>query len=307
MNYDILVAGEINPDLILAAPGFDVRFGQVESLVEHAELAIGSSSAIFACGAARLGLKVVMIGVVGDDIFGHFMQTALAERGVDVSPVIIDPNEHTGISVILARGQDRAILTYPGAMSALRASQVPDALLTQARHLHLASYFLQTAMKPGLPDLLQRARRHGLSVSLDPNWDPDERWEGFDQLLPLVDVFLPNQAEALSLAGGENLDVALQRLSSLSRIVAVKRGEHGAIVRSGEQVFEEPARPMQVADTVGAGDSFNAGFIYGYLHGWPLPDCLRLATSCGTLSTRLPGGTQSQANLEEAQKFLEQS
>src|SRR5512137_1500036 len=137
--FDILVAGEINPDLILSGDVIP-EFGQVEKLVDSATLAIGSSSAIFACGAARLGLKVAFIGVCGEDVFGRFMLDEMKKREVDTSNVIVRPDGRTGLSVILNRLFDRAILTFPGLIGALQASDIPDALLRQARHLHVASY-----------------------------------------------------------------------------------------------------------------------------------------------------------------------
>src|SRR5512143_1235295 len=190
--FDILVAGEINPDLILSG-NVTPEFGQVEKLVDAAALTIGSSSAIFACGAARLGLKVAFIGVCRDDIFGRFMLTEMQRRGVDVSNIMVRADGQTGLSVILNRGADRAILTYLGLIPALRASDVPDALLRNARHLHVASYFLQTNLQPDLPSLFERARSCGLTTSLDTNYDPSEKWLGFDELLPAIDIFLPNK------------------------------------------------------------------------------------------------------------------
>ncbi|HMX20911.1 MAG TPA: carbohydrate kinase family protein, partial [Anaerolineales bacterium] len=138
---DILVAGEINPDLILTG---DVKpeFDQVEKLVTSATLTVGSSSVIFACGAARLGLRVAFIGVCGDDVFGRFMLAEMQKRNVNVDHVIIRTAGQTGLSVILNREADRAILTHPGLIADLQASDIADSLLAQTRHLHVASYFL---------------------------------------------------------------------------------------------------------------------------------------------------------------------
>jgi sugar/nucleoside kinase (ribokinase family) len=197
--FDILVAGEINPDLILAGD-VSPAFNQAEKLVDSAALTIGSSSAIFACGAARLGLKVAFVGVCGEDIFGRFMLDEMQKREVDVSNVIVRADGQTGLSVILSRGVDRAILTHPGLIAALRASDIPDALLHQSRHLHVASYFLQTNLQPHLAGLFLRARGFGLTTSLDTNYDPSEAWLGFDDLLSLTNVFLPNEKEAVSLS-----------------------------------------------------------------------------------------------------------
>ncbi|MEO8357637.1 MAG: sugar kinase [Chloroflexota bacterium] len=301
--FDTLVAGEINPDLILTG---DVTpsFNQVEKLVDSAALTIGSSSAIFACGAARLGLRVAFIGVCGDDIFGHFMLDEMQKRGVDVSNVIIRKDGQTGLSVILNQGVDRAILTHPGLIAALRASDISDDLLRQSQHLHVASYFLQTNLQRDLPHLFQRARSLGLTTSLDTNYDPSETWMGFDEQLAVTNVFLPNEKEALSLTGESNVDLAADRLGSRVEALGVKLGEDGALgVREGEKV-RVASIPVNVVDTVGAGDSFDAGFLYGYLNQWPLAKTLRLACVCGALSTQRAGGTDGQPSLDEAMNHV---
>jgi sugar/nucleoside kinase (ribokinase family) len=301
--FDILVAGEINPDLILTG-NVKPEFDQVEKLVDSAALTIGSSSVIFACGAARLGLKVAFIGVCGEDVFGRFMLDEMQGRDVDVSNVIVRKGGQTGLSVILSSGVDRAILTYPGLIAALQTSNIPDALLRRARHLHVASYFLQTDLQPGLPALFHRARGLGLTTSLDTNYDPSEKWSSFDELLSVTNVFLPNEKEAVSLSGETNVDLAADRLGSRVEALAVKLGAAGALGVSASQRVRAASIPVKVVDTVGAGDSFDAGFLYGYLHKWGLVKALRLACACGALSTQKAGGTEAQPTLEEAMKYV---
>ena len=302
-SFDVLVAGEINPDLILTGDVIPA-FHQTEKLVDSATLTIGSSSAIFACGAARLGLKVAFIGVCGDDIFGRFMLAEMQKRDVDVSNSLVRSDGQTGLSVILNQGPDRAILTHPGLISALRASDIPDGLLQQARHLHIASYFLQTNLQPELPDLFRRARAFGLTTSLDPNYDPSEAWTGFDELLPVTNVLLPNEKEAVSLSAEANVDRAAERLGPRVETLGIKLGAEGALgVSNGERV-RVAAIPVNVIDAVGAGDSFDAGFLYGYLNGWSLEKSLRMACVCGALSTQSGGGTTGQPTLEETTAFL---
>jgi sugar/nucleoside kinase (ribokinase family) len=301
--FDILVAGEINPDLVVAG-NVVPEFGQVEKLVNSATLTIGSSSAIFACGAARLGLKVAFIGVCGDDIFGRFMLEEMPKKNVDVSNVIIRSGEPTGLSIILNNQTDRAILTHLGLIPALRASDIPDALLRQSRHLHVASYFLQTALQRDLPDLFRRAHFLGLTTSLDTNYDPSERWIGFDELLSVTDIFLPNKSEALSITHSENIESAVEQLANKNTLVAIKLGVDGALASHYKEITRVESIPVNVNDTVGAGDSFDAGFIYGYLNNWELEKSLRLACICGALSTRQAGGTKGQPTLGEALAFL---
>jgi sugar/nucleoside kinase (ribokinase family) len=303
--FDILVAGEINPDLILSGNVIP-EFGQAEKLVDHAALSIGSSSAIFACGAARLGLKVAFIGLCGDDVFGNFMLTEMSKRDVDVSNIILRKGGQTGLSVILNDRSDRAILTHPGLIPELRASDISDELLSKTRHLHVASYFLQTKLQPDLPNLFRRAKSLRCTISLDTNYDPSERWLGLDQLLPLTNVFLPNEKEALSLSDEENINSAVSSLGSKVETLVIKMGAKGAIGVCGKQQVNVPSIPVNVVDTVGAGDTFDAGFIFGYLKDWSLKRSLQLAAVCGALSTQSAGGTEGQPTLDEAMKYIQE-
>jgi sugar/nucleoside kinase (ribokinase family) len=285
------------------------EFGQVEKLIDAATLTIGSSSAIFACGAARLGLKVAFIGVCGEDVFGRFMLDEMQKRDVDIENVIQTPAGSTGLSVILnqpfdSTQGDRAILTYPGLIAALRAEGITDNLLRQSRHIHVASYFLQTALQPDLPNLFRRARALGLTTSLDTNYDPSEKWTGFDELLSVTNVFLPNEKEAVSLSGEANVDLAASKLGSKVETLAIKLGAAGALGVSVPQKVRVASIQVQVVDTVGAGDSFDAGFLYGYLHDWDLEQTLQLACACGALSTQKAGGTEGQPTLNEAMKYV---
>lgn len=298
--FDIVVLGEINVDLILG-PDARPTFGQVETLVGDATLTVGGSGTIFALGAAQLGLRVAYCGVVGDDNFGRFMLDALHHRGVDTHGVIVDPVQKTGCSVILNIPGDRAILTYLGTIDALSADQIDASLLAQTRHIHVASYFLQYRLQPDLPALLAQARRRAVTVSLDTNWDPAEQWQsGLWDVLAETDVFLPNEAEACAITGQTTVEAALAALAGRVPTVAIKRGGKGAIAQQGSQTARDPGFRVDVVDTTGAGDSFDAGFLSAYLRGEPLDAALALACACGALSTQAPGGTTAQPTLDQA-------
>ncbi len=304
--FDLLVVGEINPDLILSGD-IEPTFNQVEKLISDATLAIGSSAVIMACGASRLGLRTAVVGVCGEDVFGRFMQSEMTRREVNTDHVVFLGGEKTGLSVIFNRVTDRAILTFPGVMPLLQPEHLPETLLRKTRHLHVASYFLHTALQPGLKDIYAQARRLGVSTSLDTNWDPQERWEGVGDLLPFTDVFFPNEAEACSLTGEANPEAAANRLAQQAGTVALKRGARGALAQRGDGVVRCEGFRVQVADTVGAGDSFDAGFLYGFLNGWGLNSSLQLATACGAMSTQGIGGTVAQPTLAEALNFLKEN
>jgi sugar/nucleoside kinase (ribokinase family) len=279
----------------------------VERLVEAAELTVGGSGSIVACGAARLGLKTALVAIIGDDLFGQFMTSALESRGVDASQITVDPAIRTGLTVILDRGDDRAMLTFPGTIAALRSDSVDRDRLSRARHVHVSSFFMQTELRPALPELLHAARAAGASTSIDPNWDPSERWDGgLKALLPHVDVFLPNGEEATRITGTPDPAQAAEELAKHGPVVAVKLGRDGAIAASRDEDLIEVATLSDVTpiDTVGAGDSFDAGFLAGFLNGWSTERALALGCACGALSTRAPGGTAAQPTLDEARAAL---
>ena len=306
MPFDVVVVGEINADLILRG-NVEPVFGQVEQLVDDAHLVIGSSAAIFACGVARLGLRTTLIGKVGDDMFGRFMIDALNAKHVDTSGVIASPEINTGLSVILARGEDRAILTYLGSIPAMNYSEIDFSLMFNSRHLHLGSFFMLDNLRADIPRLFQTAKRMGLTVSMDTNYDPAENWDnGLEEAIKYIDILLPNDTEVRAIAGEDDLHRAMDILIQKVPLLAVKRGEQGAMVKSGSgKILRQGPISVEVVDTVGAGDSFDAGFIYGYLNKWDLGRTLKFAVSCGSLSTRKAGGTEAQAELAEATGFME--
>jgi len=304
-QFDVVVIGEINPDLILTGDVAPV-FGQVEKLIDSANLTIGSSAVIFACGIARLGLKTTFIGKVGNDNFGQFMTDSMHKLGIDTSGVVVDHNVQTGLTIIFSAGNDRAILTYAGAMHDLKFSDIDQDLIRRARHLHLGSYYMQDGLIPDVPQLFDIAREQGLTISLDTNYDPLEKWNGnLPEVLKRTDIFLPNVTECIAIAHRNNLDQSLEYLSGFAKTVVVKMGRDGATARSGNEIVKAASIPVDVVDTVGAGDSFDAGFIYGHLKGWEMAKALKLAVVCGSLSTRQAGGTSAQPDLDEALTYLE--
>ena len=276
-----------------------------KSFIDDASLVLGSSSAIFACGAARLGLRVSFIGKVGDDALGQFCIEQLQRHNVNPAGVIVQPNLKTGLSVIFNKTSDRAILTYSGSIRELRLGDIDMALVHHARHLHIGSYYMLDHLRPDVPALFDTAHAAGLTISIDTNYDPTEQWQGgIHNALPKADVFLPNETELMQIARQDNVDAALQAMSEIVPLTAVKLGKAGAKAQRGNDIFAAGSISVDVIDTVGAGDSFDAGFIYGYLAEWDITKSLRMGCVCGALSTRAAGGTAAQATLDEAMKVM---
>ena len=303
-RLDLLVLGDANPDLVLTGDVEPV-FGQAERLVDEARLTVGGSGAIVACAAARLGLRVGFCGVVGDDPFGRFMRDELERRGVDLDALVVDPEGRTGVTVVLARPDDRAILTHGGSIGDLRASMISSALLESARHVHVSSYFLQQRLAPGLPEIFERVRAGGATTSVDPNWDPAERWDGgLRNLLPLTDVFLPNAAEATRIVNLAGIDEAVLALAEHAGLVVGKAGADGAVAAQGDRIVRVPAPRVDPVEATGAGDAFDAGFLASRLAGDPLERSLAIANVCGAISTRALGGVDAQPTMDDVLAFL---
>ena len=303
-DFDVLVLGDCNPDLILSGGDVEPVFGQVEKLVGDARLAIGGSGAIFACGAARLGLRTAFASVIGDDVFGRFMLEALRERGVDTRGVLVDANRPTGVTVVLSRGGDRAVLTAPGTIGDMRGALVDPELVRGVRHVHVSSYYLQRGLHADLSELFGEAHMADASTSVDPNWDPRGDWDGgLLRLLSETDWFLPNSSEARQITGIDDIEIAATALAENGCTLAVKLGAGGGLAARGDEVITVPAYQVDVAETTGAGDSFDAGFVAAVLDGEPLRRALEIAVICGSLSTRVPG-IDAQPTMEEVRGAL---
>ncbi len=290
--FDVVVVGELNVDLILNRIESFPEMGK-EKLAKDMTLTLGSSSAIFAANIAALGARTAFLGMIGEDDFGNLVIRSLQEKGVHTDWIIRTAEHRTGITVVLNFGNDRAMVTYPGAMAAFRVEDIDFDIFHQAKHLHFSSYFLQPGMQPGLPKLLQGARQAGMTTSLDIQWDPAEEWN-FDAeaILPFVDVFLPNEAEVLALTGAQNAIEGGRKLARVGNIVVVKQGIRGATVIHGDTVIHHNGfRNEEVVDAIGAGDSFNAGFIHQFIQGHSLERCLTVANLMGAINTTAAGGT----------------
>ena len=317
------MVGDCNPDVIIADADLAPEFGQRERLVDTMSLAIGGSAAITAVAAARLGLRVALVAAVGDDPAGDLMLALLRREGVDVGAVAIRPGQATGMTAVLSRSADRAILTALGAIGTLAAADIPADLLGRARHLHVSSYFLlKSALGPGLAALMATAREQGLRTSLDTNDDPAGLWggEALRAVIAQADVFLPNQAEALAIAGAPDLSAAASLLNQAGGAVVIKLGARGALCVAARcppdlrdpgsgLAAAEPVRvwlpPMVPTDTTGAGDCFNAGLIAGLLGGLDLAGAAALGCAVGALSTQGFGGTGARTDMAAAARLAE--
>ncbi len=306
-NIDVLVVGELNIDIILNQIDGLPEVGK-EKIAKKLTVTLGSSSAIFASNLSTLGANVAFLGKVGTDIHAGIVINSLKEKGVNTNLVITTPDHKTGLTIVMNYDMDRANITYPGAMNYLSENEVTDGMLTNAKHLHVSSVFMQPELKKNIANLFYRAKKLGLTTSLDPQWDPSENWDlDLKKLLPLVDVFLPNTKEFQFITGTDSINAGLEEVKSYANIIVIKDGENGAHLWSNNNLQTKPAfLNDSVADCIGAGDSFDAGFISKFISGQELSECLTFGNISGAVNTTKRGGTTAFESLQNFNKIAKE-
>ena len=301
---DIVVVGELNADLIFTGlPGLP-EMGSCK-LARDMEFTLGSASAIFASNCAKLGMKVGFISKIGNDFVGEFVRDRLIEGNVDCSFIMKDDHEKTGVCVSLSFPDDYAMASYAGVRETMTIEDIDFDYLKTAGHLHLSSYYLQTGMISGCAELFKVAKESGMTTSLDPDSDATGNWDdSIFNVLRYVDVFMPNAHEAMSISGTKDLRNAAEKLASTVKTVVIKNGSEGVVAKNGATMIAANAFDTEVVDTTGAGDSFNAGFIFQYLRKAPLAKCLVWGNACAAISTTKRGGTTAFPEMEEVNDYL---
>lgn len=306
-KFDAVVVGELNVDLIFNQIISQPKIG-TEILADQMDLTLGSSSAIFASNLSSLGAKVAFIGKIGNDIFGRFILNKLRVKGIDTSMVIQSDKLKTGSTVVLNYDEDRAMITHQGAMAHLTLNDINVEMLRQARHMHFSSYFLQPGLKRDISKLFQLAKETGLTTSFDAQWDPQENWNlDLKTVLPEVDVFLPNEKELFHLTGQCDPTKAINEIKPYANTIIIKQGNKGSMLfHNGVSQHRKAFLNQNVVDAIGAGDSFNAGFIYKYIHKDPMEICQEFGNLIGAISTTAPGGTSTFTSITDIQNIAKE-
>lgn len=292
-KFDVLALGELNADLILNRIDGEPEIGK-EKFAQNMTLTLGSSTAIFAANVASLGAKTAFVGMIGKDSFGDLVKSSLQSKGVDTSLLIETDKAATGATIVLNYNEDRAMVTYQGTMDMMSFEDIDKEYLLSARHIHISSIFLQSGIKRDLTEILTFARHHGITTSLDTQWDPVEKWDfNYAEILPLVSVFIPNEKELLLLTNSKDLETAIGKIKPFINICVIKRGSKGSmlLLNDGTQIDRGAFLNTEVVDAIGAGDSFNAGFIYKFIKGESPAECQRFGNLTGAINTTASGGT----------------
>jgi sugar/nucleoside kinase (ribokinase family) len=300
------VVGNIYCDLIFLGLESPPVLGE-ERRTDQFTLAAGGGGYITTVGLARLGVRTAVRAYVGRDVLGRLQLDALRRERVDTSLVRRHPRLGSGLTVAFSTAGDRGFLTYPGC--ALDAGRLLDpktlAVLRRAHHVHFAG--MTRPFRARLP-LLERLQAAHVTTSLDIGWNPSRyRDPDFRQVIRRVTVFMPSWRDAQWLTGQVVPEDAVRALGELVPVAVVKLGAEGSIGIEDGRIARVRPPAVRALETTGAGDAFNAGFIWAYLRGESLARCLLAGNICGALSTRAPGGTAAFPRLREMQRVLRET
>jgi sugar/nucleoside kinase (ribokinase family) len=300
-RFDVTVVGDTNLDLLMYGLPEELPC-EDELLANEMAIRVGGSGAITAHNLAALGSKVGFITPVSADEFGRLCQAELRRAGVDLSCCVQFQTARTGVTVHLQHRELRHMFTYAGATCQLDFDHLSVGYLSDSRHFHMSSYYLQRALTPRMPELFAKLKATGLTISLDPNDDPAHTWDrGILEAVKFVDVLMPNEREACLIAGEPVLERAIETLREKVPLLVIKRGAKGASAYTCNDEWNAPAERVKIVDAVGAGDSFNAGFLHGWIRGWDMDRALAFGSLAGAISTSMSGGIAAFCNAEVLQ------
>lgn len=307
-TYDVIAIGELNVDLILNKIDGEPEIGK-EKFAGDMIMTLGSSTAIFAANVSSLGSRVGFVGMIGKDSFGELVKSSLQEKGVDTSLLIETDKSATGATIVLNYNEDRANVTYQGTMDMMSFRDIDKAVFEKTKHIHLSSIYLQSGIKKDLVEILSYAREKGVTTSLDTQWDPLEKWDfDYKTLLPLISVFMPNEKELQFLTGSSTLEEAVEKIRPYINICIVKRGNKGSLMlfSDGTSCSLDAFLNKDVVDAIGAGDSFNAGFINYFVQGRSPEECQRFGNLTGAINTTAAGGTSAFSSKENITRIAKE-
>ena len=309
----VVTLGDINVDIIASILRYPSPGG--DGLAERVEVHSGGSAANTATVLANFGVDVGIIGRVGRDAFAEQALARLADAGVDLRCIQRDDEVITGIMFIpVTPDGERTMFGYRGANSRLDPALLNEGYIAQADVFHLSGYaLLAEPQRSAARRAMEVAHQAGVAISLDMGLEAAARaTEEVRALLPLVDLIFPNRAEAKHLTGNSDVREAVRALSRYGiKTVALKLGEQGCTVHCSarspdrrREIFSVPTFAVEVQDTTGAGDSFDAGFILGRLWGLGARESAILANALGALAASAVGAGDALPGSEKARALL---
>jgi ribokinase len=305
-DLNIAVTGNLNIDLIIRGVNTLPEWGHEKSGKNYTVVASGQAGYL-ALALGYLGLPPTVVGNVGNDQFGRLITSELVAAGVSLSSIEVSKGGTTGITVGVVR--DDGERSFISDFSCLREH---DEKLVERYWSNLSScgifclvglFCLPSFTMDGAVSIFQKARAEGKLTLLDTGWDPNN-WQpstlvGLQNLLSETSIFLPNSDEALVISGESTIEDAAQTLVNYGpELVIIKCGGRGSYALHKGKGIWVPAFPTEVYDTVGAGDVFNGGFLYGFTKGWEIEKCMTFGNAASSLYISREGSRRYPLNEE---------
>jgi sugar/nucleoside kinase (ribokinase family) len=305
--WDAYIYGDINVDIVIPNVDHFPLPGQ-EDVVDVMNTYVGGGAALFTLGLGKLGLNPVFQATIGDDCYGKFILEELKDKNVETSLISISKENKTGISLSFTNEKDRSFLTYRGTNDEINLDSIKIDMVQKAKHIHVTGYEGSSNHAQYL-NLLKRVKEtKDITVSFDVGWDSTGEWyEGIVELFPYIDVLFMNETEAIHYGRKASAKEAIVSFSRHCKIAVAKLGKKGSMAYSEGKLYQAASYPVTAVDTTGAGDSFNAGFIYGFLKGKSIEECLKFGNGCGALSVTALGGNTGFPTEAELIKFISDS
>lgn len=301
--FDAVVIGDVNIDLVVEGCSEVPQPGQ-ELFVDRMTMHVGGGAALFAVSLAKLGIRVAFNGVLGDDGYGRYIRESFAECGIDSRMIRTSTASNTGISIAFNPDTDRSFISYAGSNAELRMEEVNLEQVAQGRHVHITGY-RGRRNHDAYMSVVKRLKALGVTISCDVGWDDSGEWDkSVFELMRYIDVFLMNETEALHYTGCSRVDEAIRYMGQYGSHVVVKLGKDGAVALRSGVLTRMAGYLVEAVDTTGAGDSFNAGYLFGFLSGNDVEMCLMYGNACGALSVSALGGSTGTPDQEGLKAFL---
>lgn len=306
---DIITLGEA---MIVFNPG---STGPLQ-FVHTFEKRVGGAELNLAVGCSRLGMKTGYISRLGNDEFGRYIHHFIRGEGIDTSQLKLVDGYPTSLN-FKERMEDGNTRTFyyrnQSPMKALTVADLDENYFKHARVLHLTGIYpaIEDSNIPVMEKAIELAKKHDVKVSFDPNirlrmWTKEKARAVLEKILPKVDILLTGDNEMEIIMGEKNPQKIINKARELGiSFVAVKLGEKGSVgYYQGQTVEAAPVKASTVVDTVGAGDGFNAGVLYGLSHNWDLNKIMQVANTVGSMVVRVVGDNEGLPYYEQVQQCL---
>jgi sugar/nucleoside kinase (ribokinase family) len=308
----VTVFADLNYDYIYDAPTLSP---DREVIIRDFNKNLAGAGGYVSCGLAKLGAKTYLLTQLGDDEDGKLLYRDIVTYGVQSDGIRLVQGKRSPYTLIFTDGEEkspRQVATFPGTSADLTTDFIDyREFVARSDLVYSCNYFILRRLREEIRFVFRFARERGVCTSYDANagdeWDSPEALQTLLQrIYPLTDVVFLNETEAGYVTGKMDLQRGISEICPEATTVVVKLGAQGSLVRHHKRVYRCSIFPPvgSVRDTVGAGDSFQAAFLYFYLKKLPIELCMILGSANAASTVQYRGGTEGQMSKSGMMKFI---